>query len=59
VQARLMQAIKLNSRRLDVPPGAPDRVVDPKLIAEYVPAQGEEIQPHQRKVAELLRQYLK
>jgi iron(III) transport system substrate-binding protein len=59
VQARLMQAIKLNSRRLDVPPGAPDRVVDPKLIAEYVPAQGEEIQPHQQKVAALLRQYLK
>jgi iron(III) transport system substrate-binding protein len=58
VQTRLMQAIKLNSRRLDVPPGAPDRIIDPGRIAEYVPAQGEEIQPHQQRVTELLRQYL-
>jgi hypothetical protein len=42
-----------------VPPGAPDRVIDPKLIADYVPAQGEEIQPYQQRVTELLRQYLK
>jgi iron(III) transport system substrate-binding protein len=59
VQARLMQAIKLNSRRTDVPPGAPDRLVEPSLIGEYVAAQGEEIQPHQQKVSELLRQILK
>ena len=59
VQTRLMQAIKLNSRRLDVPPGAPDRVIDPAHLQDYVPAQGEEIQPHQQKVTELLRQYLK
>jgi ABC-type Fe3+ transport system substrate-binding protein len=59
VQARLMPALKLNSRRIDVEPGAPDRLIPPGEAHLYEAAQSEEIQPYQQQVADLLRQILK
>jgi iron(III) transport system substrate-binding protein len=59
VQARLVKAVELNSRRLDVPPGAPDRAIDPKDIGQYLPSQSEEVQPYQQKAVQLLRDVLK
>jgi ABC-type Fe3+ transport system substrate-binding protein len=58
-QTRLMPALKLNSRRTDVPPGAPDRVIEPAGLASYYQAQNEDIQPAQQQAADLLRQILK
>jgi iron(III) transport system substrate-binding protein len=36
-QGRLAATLGLNSRRLDVPPGAPDQTVAPSRLGEYVP----------------------
>ena len=55
VQARLMQAVKLNSRRKDVPIGDPSIALDPAKIAEYVGSQTEEMQDYQNKAADLFR----
>lgn len=51
-QSRLTQALRLNSRRLDVPPGDLESVIDAKRIQDYVPHQSEELLPlRQRSVA--------
>lgn len=55
VQTRLMQAVKLNSRRKDVPLGDPSTALDPAKIADYVGAQTEEMQVYQNKAAEMFR----
>lgn len=55
VQTRLMQAVKLNSRRKGVPLGDPSVAVDPARIGDYVGSQTEEMQDYQDKAAELFR----
>jgi hypothetical protein len=54
-----MQAVKLNSRRNDVPLGDPDSAVDVAHLSEYFGSQVEEMQEYQDKTAELYRQLLK
>ena len=56
VQAKLMVATKLNSRRTDVPPGAPDRVLRPGVT--YLGPQTEAFQPYQQKAEEIVLPYL-
>ena len=51
VQSNLAQALKTNSRRLDVPPGDPEAVIDLKRIKDYVPHQYEKhLQLRQRMI---------
>jgi ABC-type Fe3+ transport system substrate-binding protein len=54
VQVRLMQKVKLNSRRVDVPLGAPELVVDHAHIDEYYPGQADEAKPYLDEVKKLL-----
>jgi ABC-type Fe3+ transport system substrate-binding protein len=56
VQAKLMVATKLNSRRNDVPPGAPDRVLRPGV--KYLGPQSEIFQQYQQKAEEIVLPYL-
>ena len=58
-QTGLMQAVKLNSRRNDVPMGDPDEAVDTTKLSEYFGSQVEEMQEYQDKTAELYRQLIK
>ena len=58
VQARLMPAVKLNSRRKDVPLGDPEDAIDTQHLDSYIGAQTEEQQPYQLKAAEILKQVL-
>lgn len=58
-QTGLMQAVKLNSRRNDVPLGDPDSAVDVAHLSEYFGSQAEEMQDYQDKTAELYRQLIK
>jgi ABC-type Fe3+ transport system substrate-binding protein len=58
-QDKLMKANKLNSRRIDVPPGAPNRYIDPKDIGRYINGQSEEALNNQRKVSEIIKQVMK
>jgi hypothetical protein len=53
-----MQAVKLNSQRVDVPKGDPDEAVDAKKMAEYTCTQAEELEPYEQRVVALLRNYL-
>src|SRR5579871_3435137 len=57
-QTRLMAAVKLNSRRKDVPLGDPNDAVDYAKLDEYVGGQTEAMQPFQRRAAEILRQVM-
>jgi ABC-type Fe3+ transport system substrate-binding protein len=57
-QTMLMQAVKLNSQRVDVPHGDPDEVVDAKLMREYTCTQAEELEPYEQHVVALLRETL-
>jgi len=57
-QTVLMQAVKLNSQRVDVPKGDPAEAVDAKMMAEYTCTQAEELEPFERRVVALLRNYL-
>jgi ABC-type Fe3+ transport system substrate-binding protein len=57
VQAKLMVATKLNSRRTDVPPGAPDRVLRPGI--KYLNPQSEAFAPYQKKAEAIVLPYLK
>lgn len=57
-QTVLMQAVKLNSQRVDVPKGDPDEAVDAKKMAEYTCTQAEELEPYEQRVVALLRNYL-
>lgn len=58
VQARLMQAVQLNSLRNDVPLGAPDLAIDASHWSDYIGTQVEELQPYSLKVGEMLRKAL-
>jgi ABC-type Fe3+ transport system substrate-binding protein len=57
-QTGLMKAVKLNSRRNDVPLGDPDSAVDTAMLSEYFASQAEEMQEYQDKTAELFRQLI-
>ena len=59
VQTELTAAVQLNSRRTDVPPGAPDRIVPEDQMSEYVGDQNEEAMQYQEKVLPLLKQFIK
>lgn len=56
IQAELMQAVKLNSRRNDVPLGDPSSAVDTSKLSEYVGSQHEEMDYYHKKAAAILRQ---
>lgn len=58
-QTGLMKAVKLNSRRNDVPLGDPDSAVDTARLSEYFASQAEDMQDYQDKTAELFRQLIK
>jgi iron(III) transport system substrate-binding protein len=55
VQARLMPAVQLNSRRTDVPPGDPATALDPAQIANATATQSEDLLPFEHKTVEILR----
>jgi ABC-type Fe3+ transport system substrate-binding protein len=54
VQERLMQKVKLNSRRADVPLGAPDFALDRDRIDEYDSSQSDDAKPYLDEVKKLL-----
>jgi iron(III) transport system substrate-binding protein len=56
VQTHLMKGVQLDSRRKDVPPGAPDLALDYSKIGEYENGQSEEIDPYQTKVLAVIRE---
>ena len=58
-QARLMQEVRLNSQRSDVPDALPDGAIDYSHIDEYYPGQGEEMKPYVEKAEALLKELLK
>lgn len=58
VQAQIAQAVQLNSRRVDVSPGAPDRLIEAKEIDKYFAGQSEESQPYQERALQLVQEYL-
>ncbi len=58
-QTGLMKAVKLNSRRNDVPLGDPDAAIDTARLSEYFASQAEDMQDYQDKTAELFRQLIK
>jgi ABC-type Fe3+ transport system substrate-binding protein len=55
VQARLMPAVQLNSRRADVKPGDPETALDPAQIASSIATQSEDLLPFEHKTVEILR----
>jgi iron(III) transport system substrate-binding protein len=57
-QAQLMQAVKLNSQRVDVPQGDPAEAVDVKAMGLYTCTQAEDLEPYEQHVVALLRDYL-
>jgi iron(III) transport system substrate-binding protein len=57
-QAMLMQAVKLNSQRVDVPQGDPAEAVDAKIMSQYTCTQAEDLEPFEQHVVALLRNYL-
>ena len=57
-QTTLMQAVKLNSQRVDVPQGDPAEAVDEKQMSQYTCTQGEELGSYEQRVVALLRNYL-
>ena len=58
VQLRVMKAVRLNSRRKDIPLNDPDVAVDYAKLDEYVGGQTEFMQPFQKRAAELYREIL-
>lgn len=58
VQNHLTSVLRTNSRRLDVPPGDPESVLDPNRIQEYVPHQYETFLPVRQRSAELAAKLL-
>jgi iron(III) transport system substrate-binding protein len=58
VQTRIMKAVKLNSRRKDVPLGAPDTAVDYAELDEYVGGQTEFMQQYQKRASEIYREIM-
>ncbi len=57
-QTVLMQAVKLNSQRVDVPQGDPAEAIDEKSMSQYTCTQAEELEPYEQHVVALLRNYL-
>jgi hypothetical protein len=49
----------VNSLRLDVPPGAPQGVVDPNKLDQYIPHQFERLLPQRQKAEDISNQLLK
>jgi iron(III) transport system substrate-binding protein len=58
VQARLMKAVKINSRRKDVALGDPSIAVDYARLDEYIGGQTEYMQPFQKRAAQILREVM-
>jgi ABC-type Fe3+ transport system substrate-binding protein len=58
VQARLMKAVKLNSRRKDIPVENPDDALDYAKLQEYVGGQTEYMQPYQKRASEIFREVM-
>jgi iron(III) transport system substrate-binding protein len=58
VQARVMKAVKLNSRRKDVPLGDPDVAIDYAKLDQYVGGQTEYMQPYQKRASEIFREVM-
>lgn len=59
VQAELMQAVKLNSRRRDVPVADPTIAVDPNRLNEYIGSQHEEMEYYHKQASALLREIMR
>jgi iron(III) transport system substrate-binding protein len=59
VQTALMQAVKLNSRRKDVPLGDPAIAVDTARLSEYVGSQHEEMEYYHKRASSLLRDIMR
>jgi iron(III) transport system substrate-binding protein len=57
-QAAIAKATLFNSRRLDVPPGDPNAIVDPTRINEYVPYQHEKLMPARARAEQLGKELL-
>jgi hypothetical protein len=51
--------VKLNSRRTDVPLGAPETALDPKALGDYVGTMDEAIQPYEERTVGILHRVLK
>ena len=58
VQARLMPAVKLNSRRVDVPIEDPETALDWSRYAEYYGGQTEALFPYQTRASKLVRELI-
>jgi iron(III) transport system substrate-binding protein len=59
VQVELMQAVKLNSRRKDVPLGDPGSAVDTSRLSEYVGSQHEDMGVYHKKASALVREIVR
>lgn len=59
IQAELMQAVKLNSRRKDVPLADPSIAVDPDRLNEYIGSQHEEMEYYHKQASALLREIMR
>jgi ABC-type Fe3+ transport system substrate-binding protein len=58
VQAELMKAVQLNSRRTDVPLGDPATALDPQILGSYLGSMDEAILPFEERVVAILRRVL-
>lgn len=58
-QTYVSKTAGVNSRRLDVPPGNPDGILDPKHLKDYVPHQYEQLLTQRMRSAELAKELLK
>lgn len=58
VQARLMKAVKLNSRRKDIPVENANDAIDYAALDEYVGGQTEYMQPFQKRASEIFREVM-
>ena len=59
IQAQIMTAVKMNSRRKDVPLGDPDSAIDYSHLGEYVGGQTELMQDYQKRASEIFREVIK
>ena len=57
-QKSVAQALRLNSRRLDVPTGNPETVIDPDRLEDFVPHQYEHFLQLRRRSVELTSKFL-
>ncbi len=55
VQAKLMQAVRLDSQRVDVPPGDPATALAAGAMSQYICTQSEDLEPFEQHVVVLLR----